>query len=98
MAVKVCTSPLCEIGHLFSGAASSVTGSVVGALASAAIEGGVEMVTWPAIETKQTGVPAASPRSWFGSILSLVADYAATGLPPAYLPKHDADDEPSEDP
>jgi len=70
----------------------------VGALASAAIEGGVEMVTWPAIETKQTGVPAASPRSWFGSILSLVADYAATGLPPAYLPKHDADDEPSEDP
>jgi hypothetical protein len=29
---------------------------------------------------------------------ALMADYAATGLPPAYLPKHDADDEPSEDP
>jgi putative transposase len=29
---------------------------------------------------------------------ALMADYAATGLPPAYLPKHDTDDDPSEDP
>jgi putative transposase len=28
---------------------------------------------------------------------ALMADYAATGLPPAYLPKHDATDDPPED-
>jgi hypothetical protein len=28
---------------------------------------------------------------------ALMADYAATGLPPAYLPKHDVTDEPPED-
>jgi hypothetical protein len=28
---------------------------------------------------------------------ALMADYAATGLPPAYLPKHDVTDEPTED-
>lgn len=35
----------------------------VGELASAPTKGGVETVTWPAIETKQTGVPVGSPRS-----------------------------------
>ena len=29
---------------------------------------------------------------------ALMADYAATGLPPAYLPKHDPTDDPPEDP
>jgi hypothetical protein len=29
---------------------------------------------------------------------ALMAEYAATGLPPAYLPKHDPDDDPTEDP
>ena len=29
---------------------------------------------------------------------ALMAEYAATGLPPAYLPKHDPDEDPSEDP
>ena len=28
---------------------------------------------------------------------ALMADYAATGLPPAYLPKHDATDDPTEE-
>jgi len=28
---------------------------------------------------------------------ALMADYAATGLPPAYLPKHDSTDDPPED-
>ncbi len=28
---------------------------------------------------------------------ALMAEYAATGLPPAYLPKHDPDDDPTED-
>jgi hypothetical protein len=29
---------------------------------------------------------------------ALMADYAATGLPPAYVPKHDSNDDPQEDP
>ncbi len=30
-------------------------------------------------------------------VRALMAEYAATGLPPAYLPKHDPDDDPTED-
>jgi putative transposase len=45
--------------------------------------------------------PAASepaPRAGIAPLLrALMADYAATGLPPAYLPKHDASDDTPED-
>ena len=43
-----------------------------------------------------TSAPAPPPTGIAPLLRSLMAEYAATGLPPAYLPKHDHD-EPDED-
>jgi hypothetical protein len=37
-----------------------------------------------------TTVPEPAPSGIAPRLRALMADYAATGLPPAYLPKHDA--------
>jgi hypothetical protein len=39
----------------------------------------------------------SSPVGIAPHLRALMADYAATGLPPAYLPKHDSTDDPTED-
>jgi hypothetical protein len=47
----------------------------------------------PSIATDQAPPPVGiAPH-----LRALMADYAATGLPPAYLPKHDSTDDPPED-
>ncbi len=60
---------------------------------------------------RATGVPARTTRRWlrwwrgpfttsrpFVELSARLADYAATGLPPAFLPKNDSTDDTPEDP
>ena len=49
------------------------------------------------VSSVAAAVPSPPPVGIAPHLRALMADYAATGLPPAYLPKHDSTDDPPED-
>jgi hypothetical protein len=52
----------------------------------------IRRVIAPGEQSEPSGPVGIAPH-----LRALMADYAATGLPPAYLPKHDSTDDPNED-